>query len=343
MSQRLVDDIAGQESIETLRKASAAGVGTWWVAVAWRRWESVGLLGAFVIMAGMYAVLSPHFLTLRNVSNVLLQSAALLFLACGQTLAILSAGLDLSQGSVVSLVSVVTAQTIKYHGIWAGTVAGLGVAALAGLTNGLLVGMAGIQPFIVTLGMFYIAAGAAMLYVNGSSVFGLPEPDVSRWFWFGGGYIGPVPVPAVLAALGVLVMHYLLTRTRFGRHVYAVGGNEQVARLSGIDVGRVKVWIYTLSALFAGIGGYILSARVISGQPLLGAGSLLLQSIGAVVIGGTSLFGGEGSVLRTVMGVLFVAFMVNGLNLLAVSTFVQEIVIGALIVVSVWISQTRRR
>jgi len=306
------------------------------------RWERVGLLAAFLAMLGTYAVLSPNFLTLRNFTNVLMQSSALLFLAGGQTVAILSAGLDLSQGSVVSLVSVVTAANIIQHGLVAGSLLGLAAGTLAGLTNGLFVGKARIQPFIVTLGMFYVASGAAMTYVNGSAVFGVPDPARSQWFWFGGGYIGWLPAPVLLAAFGLAALHYVLTRTQFGRHVYALGGNEQVAVLSGINVARVKVWVYTLSGFMAAFGGYILSARVISGQPLLGAGSLLLQSIGAVVIGGTSLFGGEGSVLRTVLGVLFIAFMVNGLNILAISTFVQDIIIGTLIILSVWFSTLRR-
>ena len=293
-------------------------------------------------MMGVYSVLSPNFLTVRNLTNVLMQSAALLFLAAGQTITILSAGLDLSQGSVVSLVSVVTAVNILGHGLVVGSLAGLAVGTLAGLANGLFVGRARIQPFIVTLGMFYIAAGAAMTYVNGSAVFGIPEPTVTRWFWFGGGYAGPIPVPVLFAAVGLVVIHYLLTHTQFGRHVYALGGNEQVALLSGVNVAGVKVWIYTLSGFLSAVAGYILSARVISGQPLLGAGSLLLQSIGAVVIGGTSLFGGEGGVLRTILGVLIIAFMVNGLNLLAISTFVQDIIIGTLIIISVWISRLRR-
>lgn len=306
------------------------------------RWENIGLLAAFLAMLIAYSVLSPNFLTLRNFTNVLTQSSALLFLAGGQTVTILSAGLDLSQGSVVSLVSVVTAVNIIQFGLMMGTLFGLAAGTLAGFINGLFIGKARIQPFIVTLGMFYVASGAAMTYVNGSAVFGVPDPARSQWFWFGGGYIGPVPAPAVLAALGLATVHYVLTRTQFGRHVYALGGNEQVATLSGIDAARLKVWIYTVSGFMAACGGYILSARVISGQPLLGAGSLLLQSIGAVVIGGTSLFGGEGSVLRTVLGVLFIAFMVNGLNILAISTFVQDIIIGSLIILSVWFSSLRR-
>ena len=306
-------------------------------------WENVGLPIVFLIMCLVYSFLSPNFFTVRNFTNVLLQSSALFFLAMGQTICILGAGLDLSQGSVVSFVSVVTANTIKTSGILLGGFLGLFAGTLCGLINGMFVGLAGISPIIVTIGMLYMAGGAAMIYTKGTSIFGIPEPDVSYFFWFGGGYVGPIPVPVILALLGVVVMWYVLRYTRFGRHIYAVGGNEQVAIMSGINVKATKLFIYTLSGFLTSAASFILSARVISGQPTLGAGGLLLQSIGAVILGGTSVFGGEGGVLRTVMGVLIIAFMVNGLNLMAVSTFIQDIVVGAIIILTVWASTIKKR
>jgi ribose/xylose/arabinose/galactoside ABC-type transport system permease subunit len=191
--------------------------------------------------------------------------------------------------------------------------------------------------------MLYVAAGSAMVVAGGSTIFGLPRPDVDYFFWVGGGYVGPVPVPVVIAVLVVVAAHIILTRTRMGRHIYAIGGNEQVAIMSGIRVANVKMFIFTISGGFAALGGYMLSGRVISGQPLLGSGELLLQSIGAVIIGGTSIFGGEGGVIRTLIGVLVIAFMVNGLNLLAISTFVQQIIVGAIIILSIWVNTIRRR
>jgi ribose transport system permease protein len=220
------------------------------------------------------------------------QSAPLLILAAGQTFALLMGGLDLSQGSIVSLVSVVTAGVMLHHTLALGAAAGLGVGFGISLVNGLLIGRARIQPFIVTLGTLYIAAGLAMVYSGGSSIFGLPKPDVDYFFWFGGGFIGPFPVPVLIAALLIVAIYVVLGRTRFGRHVYAVGGNESVAVMSGIEVGRVKIVIYLISGGCASIAGFLMSGRVISGQPLLGAGDILLQSIGAVIIGGTSVFGG---------------------------------------------------
>jgi ribose transport system permease protein len=290
----------------------------------------------------IYSIFSPHFLTVQNVTNVLVQCAPLLILAAGQTFAVLMGGLDLSQGSIVSLVSVVTAGVMMDHGIAMGAAAGLGSGLLVGLANGILIGRVRIQPFIVTLGMLYMIAGAAMVYSGGSSIFGLPAPDVDIFFWFGGGFIGPLPVPLLIAVVLIAIGHLVLTRTPIGRAIYAIGGNEQVAIMSGIDVGRTKIFIYLMSGGFASIAGFLLSGRVISGQPILGAGDLLLQSIGAVIIGGTSIFGGQGGILRTVLGVLVIAFMVNGLNLLAISTFIQEIIVGAIIIASVCINALRR-
>ena len=304
---------------------------------------NLGPLIALIVMFVIYTSLTPNFFTVSNITNVMVQSAALTILAAGQTFPVLSAGLDLSQGSIVSLVSVVTAGTILHFGLVPGLIAGVATGIAVGLVSGLLVGLARIQPFIVTLGMLYVGSGAAMVFTNGSVVFGLPEPAVSRFFWLGGGFIGPLPVPVMIAAVVVAGIYFVLNYTRFGRHVYAVGGNAEVAHMSGVPVALVKVGIYVISGGLAGLGGILLSARVISGQPLLGSGDLLLLSIGAVIIGGTSIFGGEGGVLRTVLGVLVIAFMVNGLNLLAISTFMQSIIVGAIIIASVWANTIRSR
>ncbi|TDK53351.1 ABC transporter permease [Antarcticimicrobium luteum] len=298
---------------------------------------------ALILMFIVYSIASPHFLTTQNITNVLVQSAPLLILATGQTFALLMGGLDLSQGSIISLVSVTAASVMMNYGIVPAAILGIGSGVAVGVVNGLLVGRAKIQPFIVTLGMLYMVAGLAMVVSGGSTIFGLPHPDVDIFFWFGGGRIGPVPVPLVIAVLLVAVAHFILVRTAMGRHVFAIGSNEQVAVMSGIDVGRVKIFIFVVSGVYAALAGFLLSGRVISGQPLLGAGDLLLQSIGAVIIGGTSIFGGRGGVLRTLLGVLVIGFMVNGLNLLAISTFTQQVIVGAIIILSAWVNSFRRR
>jgi ribose/xylose/arabinose/galactoside ABC-type transport system permease subunit len=182
----------------------------------------------------------------------------------------------------------------------------------------------------------------AMVYSGGTSIFGLPKPDVDYFFWLGGGFVGPIPVPVIIAVFLIGIAHVVLTRTPFGRYVYAIGSSESVAVMSGIEVARVKIFIFLISGGCAAIAGFLMSGRVISGQPLLGAGDILLQSIGAVIIGGTSIFGGQGGALRTVLGVLVIAFMVNGLNLLAIQTFVQQVIVGTIIILSVWVNSLRR-
>jgi ribose transport system permease protein len=318
------------------------------IAHQWRAWlervdqATVGPSVALVLMIIIFSALSPYFLTPTNITNVLVQSAPLLILGTGQTFALLMGGLDLSQGSIISLVSVVSASVMLEHSFVAGALAGLGAGLAIALINGVLIGRARIQPFIVTLGTLYVAAGMAMVYSGGTSIFGLPKPDVDYFFWLGGGFVGPIPVPVVIAVFLIGVAHVVLTRTPFGRHVYAIGGSETVAVMSGIDVGRVKILIFLISGGCAAIAGFLMSGRVISGQPLLGAGDILLQSIGAVIIGGTSIFGGQGGALRTVLGVLVIAFMVNGLNLLAIQTFAQQVIVGAIIILSVWVNSLRR-
>jgi ribose/xylose/arabinose/galactoside ABC-type transport system permease subunit len=301
------------------------------------------LFFAFLIMCAGFAILRPQFLNFRNIINVLRTTSVVFILASGQTFAILSAGIDLSQGAIVSLVSVVTADIVIQHGVFWGIMAGLGAGSLAGFIIGLFVGKARVQPFISTMGMIFIASGGALVYTGGIAIFGLDKPMYQSFFWFGGGYLGPIPVPVILAVIDLIIAYFLMYRTQFGRHVFAIGGNEKAAIMSGINAGRVKILIYTLSGFTATLGGIILTSRILSGQPHLGGFSLLMESIAAVVIGGTSLMGGEGGIFRTLIGALFIGFMGNGLNLLGVSTFIQQIVIGMIIILSVWASIMRSR
>lgn len=304
-------------------------------------WNDAALLVVLVGMLIIYTALSPYFFRVSNFANILRQAAPLFFLAMGQTLCLLAAGIDLSQGSVVSLTSVLTIGVMAQHGLMAGTVAGLMVGPIVGLVNGLLVGLGGLSPIIVTIGTLFVAGGAALQYSGGEPIGGIPEAIMPYYGWVGQGNIGPVPVPAVFMLFGLIILHLFLRRTRFGRHIYAVGGHAEAALTSGIRVPWVLVGVYTLSGLLSGFGGYILTARAMSGEPMLGGGDLLLQSLGSVVIGGTSLFGGRGGVLKTFLGMLVISLMVNGLNLLGMSTFIQQVVIGAIILASVAVTALR--
>jgi ribose/xylose/arabinose/galactoside ABC-type transport system permease subunit len=308
------------------------------------RWENLFLFFAFLIMCGIFSALSPAFLTVQNILNVLRQSSVVFFLAGGQTLALLSAGIDLSQGSIVSLVSVITADIMmRGYGFYPGVLGGIAVGTACGLFTGLWVGKARLNPFIATLGMNYIAAGVALLYTGGDSIFGLPPNCLSVMGWIGEGYFLRIPIPVIFAGINLAIMYLFLNRTKLGRYIYAIGGSQEAAVVSGINIARVKTWVYTLSGLLSAIGGVILTSRCISGQPILGGGTLLLESLGAVVIGGTSLFGGEGGIFRTLLGVMIMSFGINGLNLLATSTYLQDVVVGAIIIFSVWIGILRRK
>ena len=295
------------------------------------------LLCAFMGMCVIFSVANPQFITLSNLLNVFRQASTLFMLACGQTLVLLVAGIDLSQGSVVGLVSVMTALGLIKFGLVPGVLLGLLTGTVSGFIIGLVITKAKVVPFVVTLGMLFIAEGATLFITDGQPVFGIPHAVSKQFFFIGGGYLGPVPFPIILFALALLTFFFILKWTRLGRYLYAIGGNEDAAHLSGINLDNVKILVYTLNGALVALGSIILTSRVNSGQPLLG-GDYLMESIGAVVIGGTSLFGGRGGVLQTCLGVCFIAFMVNGLNILGVSSFVKQMLIGILMIGAVFLT-----
>ena len=302
-------------------------------------WETVGLPLVVVVMAAIFALYAPNFWALSNAGNVVRQVAVLGMIGAVQTAVIIGGGIDLSVGSVLAVANVLMAMGLAQGNVLLGLVLALGSGLAFGLINGLLIGRTKLAPFIVTLGMLSIARGTALTITDGVPIFGLPE---SGFAWIGQGYLGPIPAPAIIAAVTFAVIWVLLTRTRFGTALYAIGGNEQAAVLAGISAARTKIAIYSLSGLTAALGGVILTARVNSGQPLLGQG-LELDSVATVVIGGTYLFGGRGRIEGTVFGVMFVGILQNGLNLLGISTFVQQVVIGVSIIVAVLLTVLRSR
>lgn len=303
-------------------------------AAPWFRylqWETVGLPVMVVVTGALFTYLSPAFLTFSNLANVARQVAALALVASGQAVVILSAGIDLSVGSVAAMVSVFSAMGMQSYGIPGFLIAGLLTGLLAGLVNGVLVAYFRLAPFIATLGMFSIARGIALTVTGGVPIFGLSQSPI---FKIGTGYVGPIPIPVIIAMVGLLLTWVLLYRTTFGVHVFGTGGNEEATKLAGVNVARVKLLVYAFSGLMAGVAGLVLTGRVQSGQPLL-AEQLELQAIGAVVIGGVSLFGGKGRFSGVFWGVVLMGILANGLNLIGVSTFAQRIVVGAVIIIAV--------
>lgn len=301
------------------------------------RLESLGVL---LVLCTAMALLSPFFLSVSNFLNILLATATIGVLAIGATFVICAAGIDLSLGSVLGLSGVVGASiSVKLGLPWPVALLGcLAAGALAGAINGVLVTRAGIPAFIVTLGMLGIARGLALILTNGQSVYGL---DPALVFLGQGRPLG-VPMPAFVFLAVALVTHGLLAYTRFGRYTLVIGDNEAAARAMGIHVERHKVALYTLAGLLAGTSGLLFMARVNAGDPTAGLG-YELTAITAAIIGGTNLFGGRGSILGTFIGALVMGVLQNGLNLLAVQSYYQQMAIGAVLIFAVWLDQSGRR
>lgn len=300
-----------------------------------------GPLGGLIALCVVMTILSPYFLTFNNLFNVGTQIAVIAILALGQTFVIVSGGIDLSVGSVLALAGVVFgwATVVANLPLPVALVLGIGSGALAGLVNGLLITLGNLPPFIATLAMLSAARGLALVISGGVPLN--PIPGAIRTLG-SGDLFGFVPLPVILMLIMWALTVGFLRSTYSGRAMYAIGGNEEASRLSGINVYRQKLIIYTLSGLFAGIAGILLTARLASAQPQA-AFTFELDAIAAVVIGGASLAGGVGSASGTVIGALILGVLRNGLNLLNVSSFWQQVVIGAVIALAVMTDTLRRR
>jgi ribose transport system permease protein len=293
-----------------------------------RQGRELGTLGGLLALGLLLTALTPHFLTVSNLLNVMEQTSINAVIAVGMTFVILSGGIDLSVGSLVALSGVVTASALQAGApIPVALLAGLLTGALCGLMNGVLVTMGRLPPFIATLGMMSVARGAALLFTDGRPVSGF-GPGFRT---LATGRLLAIPVPVLITLAVYLLAHLVLTRTRFGRYVYAIGGNEEATRLSGVPVRFHKTMVYVLSGLVSGLAAAVLTARLNSAQPIAGM-MYELDAIAATVIGGTSLLGGQGRVSGTLVGALIMGVLRNGLNLLGISSFLQQVVIGLVIV-----------
>jgi ribose/xylose/arabinose/galactoside ABC-type transport system permease subunit len=302
--------------------------------------KETGLAAVLVIIVLFLAWQSPNFLTAANLVVVSRQIALALFISIGMTFVILSGAIDLSVGSVVALVSVTVGQLMVTAGLQPvlATVLALVVGSLVGVFNGAVVAYTRIPSFVVTLGMLAMASGLALGMTQGQTISGFPAGFLA----IGQGSTLGVPNPVWLAALAAVVAHLVLARTTFGRHVYLLGSNEQAALLSGISVRRTKILIFTIASTLAACAAIVETARLTVGQPSAGAG-YELAAIGAVVIGGASLFGGEGSILGTVLGTTLLGLILNGLILLGISAYWQQVFSGAVIILAVGLNFWRQR
>lgn len=289
--------------------------------------QRFGLVLSFLILCMALSVLSDRFLTPNNIVNVLRQSTINGIIAVGMTYVILIAGIDLSVGAVLALCSVVTADLLQ-NGVPVplAVMVGLSLGMGLGLVNGLIVTKARVPPFVATLGMMTVARGLALTYTQGRPITGLPD----GFRFLGTGSLGPVPMPIVIASLTFLVGYVLLARTCIGEYVFALGNNPVAARYAGIATDRYTTFVYAVTGLLAALAGMILVARLDSAQPTAGQG-YEFDAIAAVVVGGTSFAGGEGGLGGTLLGVLVIAVLGNGLNLLNVSSFYQPVVTGVVI------------
>jgi ribose transport system permease protein len=298
-----------------------------------------GTLGGWLVLCAVLWILTPHFLTVSNLLNVAQQTAINAVIAVGLTFVIISGGIDLSVGSVVAFSGVVLASLLANAvPLPLAILGGLAVGFACGLANGLLITFGRLPPFIATLGMMSVARGGALLYTDGRPISGFGE----NFRWLATGEIGFVPMPVVVMGVVYLVAHFVLRRTPFGRYVFAIGGNEEAALLSGVRVRLHKTAVYGVCGLLSAAAATVLTARLNSAQPIAGI-NYELDAIAATVIGGSSLMGGQGSVAGTLIGALIMGVLRNGLNLLGVSSFIQQVVIGAVIIIAVLIDTAFRR
>lgn len=301
--------------------------------------QTVGILPILILIVAVFGFVAPNFFTEGNLLNITRQASINIVLAAGMTFVILTGGIDLSVGSMLGTTAVV-AMVVSLDPAFASLTipAALGAGLIMGLFNGVLVAGAGLPPFIVTLGTYTALRGAAYLLADGTTVI---NSDIN-FEWIGNGYLGSVPWLIIIAFAVIALCWFILRRTTLGVHIYAVGGNVQAARLTGIKVGMVLVFVYAMSGMLSGLGGLMSASRLYSANGNLGVG-YELDAIAAVILGGTSFVGGIGTITGTLIGALIIATLNNGMTLMGVSYFWQLVIKGAVIIIAVLIDKYRTR
>lgn len=305
---------------------------------------------ALFFMCLILALMTDNFMTSNNFWNVMRQISVNVCISVGMTLVILTAGIDLSVGSILALCGAITAGLLKYgisipsmnlfigFTVFGVVIAGLLAGGVLGFVNGYAITKFKVPPFVATLAMLTMARGFTMLWTKGHPITGLGD----AFGFLGTGWFLRIPMPVWISGIVVLVAMILTIKTRFGRYVYAIGGNESAARLSGIPINKIKIWVYALAGILAAVGGLLVTARLDSAQPNAGM-SYELDAIAAVVIGGTSLSGGRGTILGTVLGAIIIGVLNNGLVLLDVSPFWQQVIKGMVILLAVIIDKSNSK
>ncbi len=293
---------------------------------------------ALIILMAVITIINSNFLTANNLLNLLLQVTSNALIAFGMTFVILTGGIDLSVGSILALSSALTAGLLgSGMPVTLAILISLIFGCILGMMNGLLISYGKLAPFIVTLATMTIFRGATLVYTNGNPITkGLS--DTFLFQFLGQGYIVGIPFPVIIMFIVFIVLYVLLHKTAFGKSVYAIGGNEKAAYISGVKLNKVKIIIYSISGIMASISGLIITSRLSSAQPTAGA-SYEMDAIAAVVLGGTSLSGGKGRILGTLIGALIIGVLNNGLNIIGVSAFWQQVVKGVVILIAVLIDR----
>ena len=325
---------------KTKKTTATAGVGN---AVKIYFKENLGIIVAFLVLCVFLSVFpktSGSFFTRQNIFNVLRQISTNLFLACGMTMVIILGGIDLSVGSIIALSGCISAGCVARYNLPLpiALLMGLLVGLLVGMFNGAVISKTTIPAFIVTLATMNIAKGLAYEYTGGSPV----RVVTKEWQFLGAGYVGIFPTPVVILVIVLIITAIIMNKTKMGRHMYAVGGNQQAAEFSGIKVEKVKFFVHAFSGLMAGLAGIVLASRMYSGQPTAGDGAEM-DAIAAVVVGGTSMAGGSGKIGGTIIGGLIIGVLNNGLNLLNVNSFWQYVVKGVVILLAVFLDYFRNK
>lgn len=306
--------------------------------------RELGVLAALIVLCALVSMASPYFFTLRNIFNVLQGMSMIGIMAIGMTMVLVSGGLDLSVGSILAVGGVLTARLMTYHGVdpWLAALGGLGAGLAFGAVNGLVITRARIVPFITTLGTLSIGRGLAFLLASGEGnvASNVPMRDPGVGF-LGAGYVGPVPMPVLVMLVLVALAALFLSHTVLGRQIYAVGSNARAARLSGIHVDRVQLFTYVATGGLSALAGILSTGLLATASTNLGQG-IELDVIAAAVIGGTSLQGGEGSVVGTLFGAAIMAVVRNAFVLLGLPLHFQTMIIGAVILLAVGLDRRRR-
>ncbi len=300
----------------------------------------LSVLGILLLICVVFAFGSSDFLTASNLLNVALQTSIIAIVAIGMTFVILTAGIDLSVGSLMAICGALAAGIAVRQGMdtYLSISIALGAGLFLGAINGLMVVKGGIPPFVATLSMLAIARGLTLVYTDGRPIAGLDE----RFIYWGTGQVLGIPLPVIIMIVIAVVAHIISRYTPFGLHVYSTGGNEETTRLAGISPDRIKLAVYMISGFLAALGGILLAARLWSAQPNAAVG-WELDAIAAPVIGGTSLFGGVGSIGGTVIGAFIIGVLSNGLNLMGVPSYYQQVIKGLVLILAVAVDLINKR